>query len=76
LHKRKAAVLTFNRAFTREKIMRKYVLLLVVTALLAGCGLKGPLYIPEQKPAAAPPSAPAAAAQTDDKKTPAAPVSK
>jgi len=56
--------------------MRKSVLLLLATALLPACGLKGPLYIPEQKPAAAPPAAaPAPAAQPDDKKTP-APASK
>ena len=55
--------------------MRKSVLLLLTSALLPACGLKGPLYLPEQKPAAAPPAA-ATGTQPDDKKTPAAPASK
>ena len=57
--------------------MRKSVLLLLLAALLPACGLKGPLYLPEQKPAANPPAAPAPApaTQPDDKKNP-APASK
>ena len=53
--------------------MRNIVLLLLLAALLPACGLKGPLYLPEQKPAVNPSSAaaPASAAQTEDRKTPA-----
>ena len=51
--------------------MRKSVLLLLAMLLLASCGLKGPLYLPQQKPAANPPAAePAANPQADDKKNP------
>ncbi len=52
--------------------MRNSVLLLLLATLLPACGLKGPLYLPEQKPAANPPAAaaPATAAQPDDKKNP------
>jgi predicted small lipoprotein YifL len=51
--------------------MRKSFPLLILVSVLAACGLKGPLFIPEPKPAAAPP-APAAASgtQADDKKSP------
>ena len=51
--------------------MRKSVLLLILAAGLPACGLKGPLYLPEQKPAAKPPAdtAPASGTQPDDKKT-------
>ena len=53
--------------------MRKSVLLLLAAALLLGCGLKGPLYLPAQKPAAIPPAAaaPAPGTQPDDKQNPA-----
>jgi len=54
--------------------MRKYLLPLLLAALLPACGLKGPLFLPEQKPVAgAPPAAgaPAADVHADDKKTPA-----
>ena len=51
--------------------MRESVLLLILAMLLASCGLKGPLYLPQQKPAANPPAAePAANPQADDKKNP------
>lgn len=53
--------------------MRIIVLSLLLAVPLAACGLKGPLYLPDQK-AAAKPSAdtpPAAGAQADDKKIPA-----
>jgi predicted small lipoprotein YifL len=51
--------------------MRIPLLLLATAALLTACGLKGPLYLPEQKPAAAQPTPPAAApTQSDDKKSP------
>lgn len=54
--------------------MRKFVLLLLLSALLPACGLKGPLYLPAQAPMASS-SAPASAgnAPPDDKKTPPAP---
>ncbi|MBI4190621.1 MAG: lipoprotein [Betaproteobacteria bacterium] len=57
--------------------MRKSVLLLILAAGLPACGLKGPLYLPEQKPAAKPPAdtVPASGTQPDNKKTQ-APASK
>lgn len=53
--------------------MRKPVLLLLASTLLPACGLKGPLYLPAQKPAASPPAAAATApgTQPDDKQNPA-----
>jgi predicted small lipoprotein YifL len=49
--------------------MRKSVLLLLASLLLASCGLKGPLYLPQQKPAVNPPAAdPAPTPPADDKK--------
>ncbi len=63
-----------QRRITRAKrSMRKSVLLLLVAALLPACGLKGPLYLPAQKPAANPPAAaaPAPGVQPDDKQNPA-----
>ena len=52
-------------------IMRKLLLLLILATTLAACGLKGPLYLPEQKPAATPPAA-IADPQSDAKKNPGA----
>ena len=53
--------------------MREFVLLLTLAVLLTSCGLKGPLYLPQQKPAVNPPAAePAAYPQADDKKNPGA----
>jgi predicted small lipoprotein YifL len=63
-----------QRRITRDKIsMRKSVLLLLAIALLPACGLKGPLYLPAQKPTASPPAAavPASGTQPDDKTKPA-----
>jgi len=52
--------------------MRTIVLLLSTVLLLSACGLKGPLYLP-QEPAAQPPvPAPAANASSDEKKNSAA----
>lgn len=53
--------------------MRKFVLLIFAAVLLPACGLKGPLYLPAQKPAAASPAAaaPAPGTQPDDKQNPA-----
>ena len=53
--------------------MRKTVLLLLAAALLPACGLKGPLFLPAQKPAASPPAVavPAPGMQPDDKQNPA-----
>ncbi len=50
--------------------MRKTFLLLIVAATLAACGLKGPLYIPEKKYAAALPAT--ADTPADEKKSPGA----
>jgi predicted small lipoprotein YifL len=47
------------------------VLALTVASTLAACGLKGPLYLPPPKPAAAPPAAaPVPDTPVDDKKAP------
>lgn len=54
------------------------LLLLTLVALLAGCGQKGPLYLPSSPPAAAPlpsatvPAVPASDDEADKKPTPAA----
>jgi predicted small lipoprotein YifL len=37
--------------------MRKLMIGLTAAALLSACGLKGPLYLPSQKPGATPPKA-------------------
>jgi predicted small lipoprotein YifL len=51
--------------------MRKFLLLLIVASTLTACGLKGPLYLPQPKPAAAPPAAaPVPQTPTEDSKTP------
>jgi predicted small lipoprotein YifL len=47
--------------------MRAPLLLIAFTVLLAGCGYKGPLYLPKPKPEAQAP-APSPAPQEDDKK--------
>jgi|GEM_PF-1170606 len=54
--------------------MRNISLLLLTVLLLSACGMKGPLYLPPQVPAAQPPpaSAPAAGVQSDAKKNQAA----
>jgi len=41
---------------SKERTMRRTLILLVAAALLSGCGLKGPLYMPGSKP---PPRQPA-----------------
>lgn len=48
-------------------IMRKILWLPLLTTMLAGCGLKGPLYLPEQKPGAKPAAAAPASAPADKK---------
>jgi len=51
--------------------MRKSISLLIIASTLAACGLKGPLYLPQPKPAAAPPAAaPVQPTPTEDNKTP------
>ena len=53
--------------------MRKSISLLIIASTLAACGLKGPLYLPQPKPAAAPPAAaPVPPTPTEDNKTPGA----
>jgi predicted small lipoprotein YifL len=52
--------------------MRNFILMFIAATLMAGCGLKGPLYLPSDKPAATPPSPPSAtrpvpSAQTEDR---------
>jgi predicted small lipoprotein YifL len=64
--------------------MRKFVVILLLAAMLPACGLKGPLYLPAPKPVAKPPAAAAPAptpalvpdSRSDDTNTPAAPASK
>jgi predicted small lipoprotein YifL len=46
--------------------MRRAALLAGVVLVLAGCGQKGPLYLPDQKPAAVTAPAPPAAAPAAD----------
>jgi len=59
-------MLIFIRYASRKNFMRNLVIALSVTGLLSACGLKGPLVMPGQKPAAT--AAPATPA--DDKKSP------
>lgn len=61
-------MLICRRSFARRSFMRNSVLLLSLAVALSACGLKGPLYLPKDKPGAAPP---AAAAPADEKKAPA-----
>lgn len=49
--------------------MRPIPLLLVLILSVAGCGYKGPLYLPDQKPAAKKP-APKSAAPAESPQTP------
>ncbi len=48
--------------------MRKLIIALAIAATLPACGLKGPLYLPQQKPGANPPT-PSGDSPTDEKKT-------
>jgi predicted small lipoprotein YifL len=48
--------------------MRVLPLLIIAAALLAGCGYKAPLYLPESKPAAKKPVAKKPAPQQEEKK--------
>ena len=66
-----SALIRASLARIARKLMRKSVLLLTVVTMLAACGLKGPLYLPEKKPVAAAPAAvPAPDAQAGTKKNP------
>jgi len=49
--------------------MRNLLIVLTLTGLLSACGLKGPLYLPGQKPGATPPAA-APTGDVDTKKSP------
>ncbi len=50
--------------------MRTSIALLALAGMLAGCGLKGPLYLPQQKPSAVPvPVSPAPGVPLDDMRT-------
>ena len=61
-------MLIFLRTRLLKPFMRNLFVILSITCLLSACGLKGPLYLPGQKPDAKPPAS-APAAQTDEKKT-------
>ncbi len=61
-------MLIFKRAYTGQLSMRKLIIALAIAATLPACGLKGPLYLPQQKPGANPPT-PAGDSPTDEKKT-------
>lgn len=50
--------------------MKRVLVYSVVLLLLAACGLKGPLYLPEQKPGAKPQAGPAQNATPDERKAP------
>jgi len=52
------------RTARRQKSMRRLIPLLVLVNSLSACGLKGPLYLPQQKPAAKPPASGASAPET------------
>lgn len=62
-------MLIFMRIRSPKKFMRNLLIVLSVTGLLSACGLKGPLYLPNQKPGATPPAA-ASAGDADTKKSP------
>lgn len=53
--------------------MRSALFALSFACLLSACGLKGPLYLPDQKPAAKPADASAAPANQNKPSGPAAP---
>lgn len=62
----------WRRTSCTDCSMRKSVPLLLVSLLLTACGLKGPLYLPGQKPEAAKPATakPTPATRSEDKKNP------
>ena len=47
--------------------MRPFLLLIALAVLLAGCGYKGPLYLPKTKPEAQKPATPPAS-RSEEKK--------
>jgi predicted small lipoprotein YifL len=47
--------------------MVRTISLLILTVTLGACGLKGPLYLPQQKPAATSSAAPQSAVPADKK---------
>jgi predicted small lipoprotein YifL len=47
-------MLIFLRARPNQSSMRSALIALSIACLLSACGLKGPLYLPDQKPAAKP----------------------
>jgi len=47
--------------------MRALLLLIAVAALSAGCGYKGPLYLPKPKPEAQKPATPPASQENEKK---------
>jgi predicted small lipoprotein YifL len=47
--------------------MRALLPLIILASLLAGCGYKGPLYLPKDKPGAQKPPAPAPAPPVEQK---------
>jgi predicted metal-dependent hydrolase/predicted small lipoprotein YifL len=48
------AMLIFNRSVPGRIFMRNFVIALSLAAALSACGTKGPLYLPKDKPTAAP----------------------
>ena len=48
--------------------MRALLPLLILTALAAGCGYKGPLYLPKPAPEAKKPANPPASREAEEKK--------
>jgi len=47
--------------------MRNLLPLLILAAFLAGCGYKGPLYLPKPKPEAQTPASPPASREEENK---------
>lgn len=66
-------MLIFLRTRLLKPFMRNLFVALSITCLLSACGLKGPLYLPDQKPGAKP-AATAPATQVDEKKTSGSPT--
>ena len=64
---------TLSATFRAEYPVRPTLYLLALMMILTGCGYKGPLYLPDQKPASRKPaekSAPAPAPGTEESQQP------
>ena len=52
------ACATIDRSLRTSKFIMRRIFFLLLAVMLAGCGQKGPLYMPADKPAAKPPVVP------------------